>query len=396
MMKPLAAAILLLFSLQARAKPLKVFVLAGQSNMQGHAKVSTFDHLADDPETAPMLREMRDSDGQPTVCDDVWISALGIADKEKHGRLTAGYGVTRRESKIGPEFTFGIYMHKWLNEPVLIIKTAWGGKSLHTDFRPPSMGTYRLNDSQKERFRQRGQDVAEKQAEAERASGHYYRLMIQHVKKVLNDIERVYPDYDKRAGYELAGFVWFQGWNDRVDSGVYPARDKPGGYDTYSECLAAFIRDVRKDLAALGMKFVVGVMGVNGPLDSTSSPRTKAVHGNFRAAMAAPASWPEFKGNVYNVFTETCWDAELGELARRWEKVKNKSRALQRDKKLSRAERDTALEQFKAELFTPAELALREKAISNAAYHYLGSAKIMARIGKAFAEPLAENPAPLP
>lgn len=49
-------------------KPIKVFILAGQSNMQGHASVSTFDSLADDPKTAPLLKEMRGPDGKPKVC----------------------------------------------------------------------------------------------------------------------------------------------------------------------------------------------------------------------------------------------------------------------------------------------------------------------------------------
>jgi alpha-galactosidase len=53
------------------AKPLKVFILAGQSNMQGHANVATFDSLADDPRTAPLLKDMRDKDGKPKVCDRV-------------------------------------------------------------------------------------------------------------------------------------------------------------------------------------------------------------------------------------------------------------------------------------------------------------------------------------
>ena len=35
-----------------------VFILAGQSNMQGHAKVSTFEHIGMDPATKPMLAEM--------------------------------------------------------------------------------------------------------------------------------------------------------------------------------------------------------------------------------------------------------------------------------------------------------------------------------------------------
>jgi hypothetical protein len=42
--------------------PLKVFVLVGQSNMQGHAEISTFDHVGMDPATAPLLKEMRNAD----------------------------------------------------------------------------------------------------------------------------------------------------------------------------------------------------------------------------------------------------------------------------------------------------------------------------------------------
>ncbi|CAN5823386.1 hypothetical protein BH11VER1_BH11VER1_24070 [soil metagenome] len=37
---------------QLQAKPLKVFILAGQSNMEGHAKVETFDYIGDDPASA--------------------------------------------------------------------------------------------------------------------------------------------------------------------------------------------------------------------------------------------------------------------------------------------------------------------------------------------------------
>ena len=61
----------------AEARPLKVFILAGQSNMQGHASISTFDSMADDPKTAPLLKEMRGPDGKPRVCEKVWISSVG-------------------------------------------------------------------------------------------------------------------------------------------------------------------------------------------------------------------------------------------------------------------------------------------------------------------------------
>ncbi|MDZ4784318.1 MAG: sialate O-acetylesterase, partial [Planctomycetia bacterium] len=133
-------------------KPLKVFILAGQSNMQGHASISTFDSLASDPKTAALLEEMRASDGTPRVCDKVWISSIGcLGDAytdltEKKGKLTAGFGAP--EDKIGPEFTFGLTMERRLNEPVLIIKTSWGGRSLHTDFRPPSSGEFAWSEAE--------------------------------------------------------------------------------------------------------------------------------------------------------------------------------------------------------------------------------------------------------
>jgi alpha-galactosidase len=282
--------------------PLKVFILAGQSNMEGHAQVSTFDYLARDPKTAPILQQMRNADGTSRVCDQVWISYLTGNGDQYSGKLTVGYGAKGREPKIGPEFTFGIYMQKLLDEPILIIKTAWGGKSLHTDFRPPSAGPYALNQRQVDQFTKRGVDIQQWKADKAKATGHYYRLMTDHVKRVLEDIKQVYPKYDRRQGYELAGFVWFQGWNDMCDGSTYPDRNKPGGYDLYSKLLAHFIRDVRKDLSAPAMPFVIGVMGVGGVRQEPDY---------FRHAMAAPAALPEFQDNVVAVQTAPFWDEAL-------------------------------------------------------------------------------------
>ena len=94
------AALLYLLSPICFAQKLKVFVLAGQSNMQGHASISTFDSLAYDPKTAPFLREMRGPDGAPRVCEDVWISSIGSAEEERIGRLTTGFGADQRGPKI--------------------------------------------------------------------------------------------------------------------------------------------------------------------------------------------------------------------------------------------------------------------------------------------------------
>ena len=389
-MSALLGALLLLAAIPtfAASKPLKVFLLVGQSNMQGHARVRTFEHVGMDPKTAPLLREMQDKDGKPRILENVWISYLSSGG-EKHGRLTAGFGAD--EDKIGPEFMFGIRMQKQLDEPILIIKTAWGGKSLHTDFRPPSAGPYEFNENQIEAFRKQGKDLKEIKESRATATGHYYRLMMDHVKKTLADIKSVCPDYDPKVGHELAGFVWFQGWNDMVDRGVYPDRDKPGGYGAYSEVMAHFIRDARKDLSAPKLPFVIGVLGVGGPVEhyTPGQRRYAGIHANFRNAMAAPADLPEFKGNVAAVRTEDYWDLELAALRARESEVKQAARKRQNDEKLNRNQAQELQEKLRAEEFTQRELKILAAGVSNQEYHYLGCAKIMARIGDGFAKALA-------
>jgi hypothetical protein len=385
-------------------KPLKVFILAGQSNMQGHASISTFDSMADDPKTAQLLKEMRDTDGKPKVCEKVWITSVGcLGDAysdltEKKGKLTAGFGAP--DKKIGPEFTFGITMEKTLNEPILIIKTSWGGRSLHTDFRPPSAGPFVMaKETQKlwdenpkgahgiPKIEDRPKVYAEKVA----ATGVYYHEMIAHTKKVLKDIKRVVPDYDEKQGYELAGFVWFQGFNDYVDGGVYPNQNKPGGYDLYADLLGHFIRDVRKDLSAPKLPFVIGVMGIDGLKGDKKAPMM-----HFRAAQRKVASVEEFKGNVFAVETAPFWDDKLAAVEEKRGKisqmeyllrVKDKN-APNKDGTMSQEQQREYLKKLEADLISPEEVTLWKRAASNGGYHYLGAAKILAPIGKAFAEAL--------
>ena len=233
------------------------------------------------------------------------------------------------------------------------------------------------------------------QAAKAEASGHYYRLMMDYVKQVLADPKQVYPDYDPDQGFELGGFVWFQGWNDMVDRGNYPTRDQPGGYDNYSVLLAQFIRDVRQDLESPELPFVIGVMGAGGPtkLYGPDQKRYQGIHQNFRDAMAAPASLPEFQDNVATVLTENFWDLELTALRQEERAMKKEIDAIRadmKDGKTTGAEGDAAIEALYAEAFTEEELDLLRNGASNAEFHYLGSAKIMSQIGKGFAEAVAE------
>lgn len=375
----------LLATLGLEAKPLKVFILTGQSNMEGHAQTSTFPAIAKDPKTADLYQQMVDADGKPVVCDDVWIAYSygdfsGAPVGKRSGQLTAGFGSQHHvgTGKIGPEFTFGITMHELLGEPVLLIKDAWGGKSLQVDFRPPSGG-----------------EIDDEKAKA--AAGVNYKLLIDHVKEVLADPKRVYPDYDPKEGYELAGFVWFQGFNDMV--GRYPLLDPSKGrrsskdFSEYSRLLACFIRDVRKDLAAPKLPFVIGVIGVGGEDVSENAQA-------FRNAMAAPAGMDEFKGSVANVFTASYWPTEIDQVIAKEMDIKKEFAAQQKEIKQrqksgenvrqEQAQLNEAIRAKVEQTLTQDELFLRDKGMSNQGFHYYGSAKFFGQIGQAFAETLVD------
>lgn len=375
-------------------QPLKVFILAGQSNMQGHAKVETFAGVAMDPETKAMHKEMCDAKGKPRVSKEVYISYLsetgGWGDTkpaEVAGPLTAGFGALGREPKIGPEFTFGLTMHKHLNEPILLIKTAWGGKSLNTDFRPPGAGPYVWND-------QATNLTEEKKQQKLKDTGVYYRLMIDHVRKVLADPGKVHPDYAKSTGYELAGFFWFQGFNDYVDSDTYPNRNQPDGYQAYSEVLAHLIRDVRRDLSAPKMPFVIGVLGVDGvtspEIEAAKPPRYRGILPAFHAAMAKPATLPEFKDSVIAVETAPYWDVELDRIETLRSQAVEKAKQEAKEKKLEARETSVLEKKYVEKALTAKDIDYMAKNRSNQGYHYYGSAKTLGSIGKAFADALAE------
>jgi hypothetical protein len=154
---------------------------------------------------------------------------------------------------------------------------------------------------------------------------------------------------------------------------------------------------------------------VNGPtkLYGPEQQRYLKVHQGFRDAMAAPAKLAEFSGNVPIVLTENAWDNELSRVMDRDGKLKGKAKKLAKDFELTAIESDAGLgrkltadektqlaeldgnrpqtrllELMREEEFTDREREILTVGPSNAAYHYLGSAKIMTQIGKAFAEAL--------
>jgi len=100
-------------------------------------------------------------------------------------------------------------------------------------------------------------------------------------------VEKYFPEYDGR-GWEIAGFGWHQGWNDRINQAFN---------DEYETNLANLIRDVRKELGIDGLPFVIAETGMSGP--DEKHPRALAL----MRAQAAVAEYPEFRGNVAFVRT---------------------------------------------------------------------------------------------
>jgi len=365
----------MLNTLTAEKKPLKVFILAGQSNMQGQASVRTIERLKHSDDSKALYKEMMSEDGKLIPAKDSYAVYFTAGDmkfgkpralSEKKGPLKPGYDQTpEANTKFGPEYTFGLQIKKHLDQPVLIIKTAWGGRDLRQQFRPPSAGPF-----EKEKCRHG------------LPTGTYYKLMLSLVQKVLKDPGQYHPRYDKEAGFELGGFVWFQGYNDLI------ARYPNGSYDEYSKVMACLIRDLRKDLNTPALPVVIGVMGIGGPIEDENYKQFR-----FRAAQAAPASLPEFKGTVTAVHTEKYWDMELKAIQSKVSEAAKKRILAKAPKKGGKSLRKAIQKEMKTvadEVLSPAEANIMKNGSSDGGYHYMGSAYTYGKIGQAFADAMVE------
>lgn len=312
-------------------KPVKVFLLAGQSNMEGKAKLSLLEYQAKQPGTRDQFKHLRQDD-KWIVRADVWIKFL-----DRKGKLTVGYG---SPNCIGPELGSGFVLGDHYAEPVLLIKTAWGGRSVYRDFRSPSAGLPAQAVLDKMLADQKKRKPDATMDDIKKPFGASYRAMLDEVNATLGNLKTHFPEYAGQ-GYELAGLLWFQGWNDMISA------DATAEYTTN---LAHFIRDVRKDLKAPKLPFVIGQMGVDGLNPSANVKK-------FKAAQAAVLDLAEFKGNVALVKTDVFWDTEAEAVFKKgWRE----------------------------------NLEAWNKVGSDFPYHYLGSAKTMLGIGKALGEAVLE------
>jgi hypothetical protein len=360
---------------EAAKGPVKVFILAGQSNMEGLGGLNTFDALGAHPTQGGLLKKIRKEDGSYVVRDDVFVFYKRGNETIK-APLTVGMGAGK--DRIGPELGFGIGMGDIYEEPVLLIKTCWGGKDLYCDFRPPSAGKPAYEIPGKPR------DL-----------GAFYRKMVEEVHLSLDHLDTDFPQF-KGLPYELCGFVWFQGWNDMCAD----RKIKPQVFDEYASNFVHLVQDLRAELKAPNLPVVIGEVGVDG-----ENVRSDSDMAGLRAAQAKIATRPELKDTLRYVRTAPFWYPELDELPRKLaaeehrvkkpietkikEELKDKPEASDKKKveQLVNAAVNKALKEDEAYQKVKAE---HDRHISHWICHYQGSARVYALVGNAFAEAMKE------
>lgn len=211
---------------------------------------------------------MIDQEGKWTVRNDVTYAEARIAPEGRWCPLSA----TSNGKFIGPEVPFGYVMGTFHDEQVLLIETSMGNRGLWWDFRPPSSGR---EDPDNE------------------WEGKEYRLMVEGVRKILGKIDEVVPGY-RGQGYEMAGFVWWQGHKD-YSSGQPKAE--------YEKHLVNLINDVRKEFDAPKMPAAIATIGFGGyNMGKRETEIWKA-----QMAVGNPEQHPEFAGMVATVDTRGYW-----------------------------------------------------------------------------------------
>jgi hypothetical protein len=218
-----------------------VFLLAGQSNMQGQGVVDmdhpqyynggkgTLVRIMKQTKTPGLYDHLKDRNGKWVERDDAFIRYKNKQEVMAGGVNIGftGYGSMNNRHHIGPELQIGHRLGNYFEEPILLIKTAWGGKSLHKDFRPPSAGG---------------------------ETGEYYQKMLFEVKEALDHYRDEFPALKNRKP-KWGGFIWFQGWNDMFD------QDALAGYENN---LVHLIKDLRLHFKQPDLPVVVGELGNMG------------------------------------------------------------------------------------------------------------------------------------
>ena len=288
------------------SKPVKVFILMGQSNMLQNGKVGSPD--GSQPKTlysgikAGKYTYLVDADNKLQERKDaryIWtMQGKGVRTQEWLGA----------KNKIGVELGIGWNLADYYKDPVMVLKAAIGNRGLGWDLLPPSVGTYEVNGQKFPGYReyQDGGKILKYEKGVSKVigtkgkskgkevdpwyAGKNYDDDTGNAKAVLADIGKYYPGAKK---YEVAGFFWWQGAKDQ----------NPNHAERYEVHLVELIKSLRKDFDAPNAPFVIATLGIkDGKLGD--SPTDKIVAAQLAVdGRGDNPKYKEFKGNVATVDT---------------------------------------------------------------------------------------------
>ncbi|MEZ6016745.1 MAG: sialate O-acetylesterase [Planctomycetota bacterium] len=291
--------------------PVKVYILSGQSNMVGIGQVGANkarqskgategapEERAEAPGTLTTVVKLEgkfphlvNAAGQWVVRDDVRYKGLITATADTG--LTVGCGANA--NSIGPELQFGHVVGDYHAEPVLLIKASQGNRSLGWDFLPPGGERFTYEGRTYAGFGDRipSWTAEDPGKEVDWYAGKQYDDCVRAVHALLDGFGERFPQYASR-GYELAGFVWWQGHKD--GNAAHASR--------YEENLVRLIRSLRAEFTAPEAPFVIGTIGFGGW--AMSGPHATIAEAQL-AVSGETGRYPEFAGNVKTVETRDFW-----------------------------------------------------------------------------------------
>ena len=223
--------------------------------------------------------------GQWTARDDVYYRGVVTATGSRWMGVAGG--------RIGPELGFGHSVGEAIDEPVLILKTSQGNRSLGWDFLPPGSKQYEYDGKIYAGYKESPLSW-NKGSEPEPINwyaGKQYDECFKAAHEVLDNFDAQFPHW-KGRGYEIAGFAWWQGDKDRYNL----AHAKK-----YEENLVHLIKTLRREFKAPKAKFIVATLGQTAK-DSTDL-NEKLILDAQLAVDGAAGNYSDFEGNVGTVFT---------------------------------------------------------------------------------------------
>lgn len=215
-------------------------------------------------------------------------------NKFKGGRSTP-LSATANGKTIGPELGFGSVMGTYHDEPVLLIKSCIGNRSLGWDCLPPGSERYEVDGTIYAGYKDSPMSWPKgtKPEPIDWYAGKQYDEFTQAIHGVLDNFDTLYPQY-KDQGYEIAGFVWWQGHKDQ--NPVHASR--------YEQNLVNLIKSWRKEFKAPNAKWTIATIAFEGwRLDGPGKMIAEAQ----LAVSGDSGKHPEFKGNVKTIEARDYW-----------------------------------------------------------------------------------------